>query len=106
MMLQISVMAEMVVATKDEHAAALGRRGGKARLVKMSAEERTRIAKLAATARWAKKAGPPAPTDPNNPGGPGRDQQHAEAGILLSPRRRPCATAPSPSSERSRALAA
>jgi len=40
-----------------EWAAANGRRGGKARLTKMTAEERTRVAKLAARARWTKKAG-------------------------------------------------
>lgn len=48
------------------------RKGGKARLTKMTAEERTRIAKLAAQARWAKKPDGPDPGDPKRPGG---DQQ-------------------------------
>ena len=79
-------MAENVATAKDEHAAALGRLGGKARLTKMTAEERSRIAKLAAEARWGKKAEAPDPTDPK---GPHRDQQGAEAGIMLSGRRKP-----------------
>jgi hypothetical protein len=40
---------------KDPAAAALGRKGGKARAGKMSASERSRIAKEAAQTRWAKK---------------------------------------------------
>ena len=52
---------------------------GRSRLTKMTAEERTRIAKLAAQARWGRKAEAPDPTDP---GGPHRDQQGAEAGIM------------------------
>jgi hypothetical protein len=55
------------------------RKGGKARLVKMTAEERTRIAKLAAAARWAKKAEAPDPTDPK---GPKREPQGGGSGIL------------------------
>jgi hypothetical protein len=46
---------------KDPAAVALGRRGGlkggKARAEKMPAKERSRIARLAAEARWAKKNG-------------------------------------------------
>jgi hypothetical protein len=80
---------------KDEHAAALGRRGGKARLVKMTAEERTRIAKLAAQARWGKKADAPEPPNPNGPGSPDRDRQGAEAGIMLNSRRKAAAAASS-----------
>jgi chitodextrinase len=55
------------------------RKGGKARLVKMTAAERSRIAKLAAEARWHKKADAPDPTDPQ---GPQRDRQGAEGGIM------------------------
>ena len=98
-------MAEQEAVAKDEHAVALGRRGGKARLTKMTAEERTRIAKLAAQARWGKKATPNAP-DPNHPKGPKRDGQWAEAGIMLSSRR-PAVGVPSTESKpRSRAIAA
>jgi hypothetical protein len=61
-----------------------GRRGGKARLVKMTSEQRSRIARLAAQARWGKKAGGPDPTDPN---GPGRDDQ-PKPGIMST--RKPC----------------
>jgi hypothetical protein len=42
---------------KDPAAVALGRKGGRARLKTMTAEERTRIARLAANARWTKKEG-------------------------------------------------
>lgn len=46
---------------KDPAAVDLGRRGGlkggKARAAKLSAEERSEIARKAATARWAKKPG-------------------------------------------------
>jgi hypothetical protein len=56
-----------------------GRRGGKARLTKMTAEERTRIARLAAQTRWAKKADAPDPTDPK---GPKRDQQPEGRSIM------------------------
>lgn len=37
---------------KDPAAAALGRKGGKARAAKMTAKRRAEIAKRAATARW------------------------------------------------------
>jgi len=37
---------------KDKAAVSLGRRGGKARAKKISKEERSRIAKKAARARW------------------------------------------------------
>ncbi len=47
----------MVVKRKNPAAVALGRRGGKARLKKMTAEERSRIARLAVQARWAKHKG-------------------------------------------------
>ncbi len=47
----------IVVKRKNPAAVALGRRGGKARLKKMTAEERSRIARLAAQARWAKHKG-------------------------------------------------
>ena len=40
---------------KNEAAAALGRKGGKARAEFMSAEKRAEIAKRAAAKRWAKK---------------------------------------------------
>jgi hypothetical protein len=39
---------------KDPHAVALGRKGGKARLQKMTSEQRKDIARKAVTARWAK----------------------------------------------------
>lgn len=41
---------------KDKAAQSLGRRGGKARAEKMSAERRAEIAKKAAAQRWAKKS--------------------------------------------------
>jgi len=40
---------------KDPHAVDLGRRGGKARAVKLTAEKRREIAGKAARARWAKQ---------------------------------------------------
>ena len=39
---------------KDKAAVSMGRRGGKARAEKMSAERRAEIAKNAATKRWSK----------------------------------------------------
>jgi hypothetical protein len=39
---------------KDPNAVALGRKGGKARLHKMTSEERKTIARNAVAARWAK----------------------------------------------------
>lgn len=50
---------EIVTESKNPAAVALGKlgglRGGKARAKKLSAEQRTAIARKAATARWAKK---------------------------------------------------
>ena len=40
---------------KDPHAVDLGRRGGKARAVELTAEKRREIAGKAARARWAKE---------------------------------------------------
>jgi hypothetical protein len=40
---------------KDPAAAALGRRGGKARAAKLSAKKRAEIARKAAASRWGKK---------------------------------------------------
>ncbi len=40
---------------KDPNAAALGRKGGKARASKLSAEKRSEIAKKAAEKRWKKQ---------------------------------------------------
>jgi hypothetical protein len=39
---------------KDPHAVALGRKGGKARIYKMTPERRSEIARKAVLARWAK----------------------------------------------------
>jgi hypothetical protein len=39
---------------KDPHAVALGRKGGKARIDKMTPERRSEIARKAVLARWAK----------------------------------------------------
>lgn len=41
---------------KNPAAVQLGRRGGKARLKKMTAAERSAVAKLGAAARWGKPA--------------------------------------------------
>lgn len=85
--LEVDGMADEAATAKDllaAHAAAMGRRGGKARLVKMTAEERTRIAKIAAQARWAKKAEAP---DPSDPKGPKRDERQGP-GIMST--RKPC----------------
>lgn len=60
-------MAQDTVA-KDPMAVEFGRRGGKARLTSMTAEERRRIARLAARARWGKKAETPTPP-PSGPNG-------------------------------------
>ena len=43
---------------KDPAAVQLGRRGGKARLKKMTAAERSKVAKMGAAARWLKPAAP------------------------------------------------
>lgn len=40
---------------RNRAAASLGQKGGKARAAKLSAEERSRIARLAAKARWSAK---------------------------------------------------
>lgn len=40
---------------KNAAAVSLGRKGGKARAEKLTAEQRSEIAKKAATTRWAKK---------------------------------------------------
>jgi hypothetical protein len=39
---------------KDPHAVALGRKGGKARLQRLTSEQRRDIARKAVAARWAK----------------------------------------------------
>jgi len=39
---------------KDPHAVALGKKGGKARIQKMTPEQRSEIARKAVLARWAK----------------------------------------------------
>jgi hypothetical protein len=39
---------------KDPNAVALGRKGGKARLQKLTPEQRSDIARKAVTARWAR----------------------------------------------------
>jgi hypothetical protein len=43
---------------KDKAAAELGRRGGKARAERMTAEQRAEAARKAAAARWAKSLAP------------------------------------------------
>jgi hypothetical protein len=40
---------------KDSAAVALGRKGGRARMKKMTSEQRTAVARPAANARWDKK---------------------------------------------------
>jgi len=40
---------------KNPHAAALGKKGGKARAAKLTPEERSKAARKAVQARWAKK---------------------------------------------------
>lgn len=42
----------------SRHLSKLGKKGGKARLQTMTAEERTEVARKAAQARWAKRKGP------------------------------------------------
>lgn len=66
-----------------------GRIGGLTRARKLTPEQRKEIARRAAHARWGKKEIAPEPTDPTDPHGPERDQQRAEAGIMLSGRRPP-----------------
>lgn len=53
----MDIRSELVMAKKrekDPHAVALGRRGGKARLQKMTPEKRREVARKAIAARWAK----------------------------------------------------
>jgi len=50
-----NVNAQMAKKEKDPNAVALGRKGGKARLHKLTSEERKSIARKAVTARWAKE---------------------------------------------------
>lgn len=83
------LMPDQTAVAKDPLAVEFGRRGGKSRLTKMTAEQRRESARRAAQARWGKKAAAPDPNNPNDPQGPGRDHQRAEAGIMLSSRRRP-----------------
>jgi hypothetical protein len=40
---------------KDPHAVALGRKGGRARASRLTANERRKIARKAAKARWARR---------------------------------------------------
>ncbi len=47
-------MAKTVKHSKDPAAVALGRKGGKARIAKLSKEERSRLARLAVQTRWAR----------------------------------------------------
>jgi hypothetical protein len=42
---------------KNPAAVALGRKGGRARMKKMTAEQRTKLAQQAANARWNKEKG-------------------------------------------------
>ena len=66
-----------------------GRLGGLTTARRLTPEQRRESARRAARARWGKKTGAPNPTpDPTDPKGPGRDHQGAEAGIMLSSRRR------------------
>lgn len=52
---QIYVLSAMAKRkAKDPHAVALGRKGGKARIKKMTPEQRREIARKAVIARWAK----------------------------------------------------
>ncbi len=48
---------------KNPYAVALGRRGGKARLRTMTREERVRVARQAALARWARAKGKKEPSE-------------------------------------------
>lgn len=45
--------------TKDKNAQELGKKGGKARAKKLTYQERKKIAKKGAEARWGKKKGKP-----------------------------------------------
>lgn len=85
-MLELSAMATNENdAVVSEWARNMGRRGGKARLTKMTADERTRIAKLAAETRWRRKTEP----DPTDPNGPNHDQRPIIRKIMLTSGRRP-----------------
>ena len=44
-----------VTKRRNPHAVALGRKGGKARLTKLTAEQRREIARKAARARWTRR---------------------------------------------------
>jgi hypothetical protein len=48
---------EVMAKRKNPAAVTLGKRGGKARLTKMTAEQRRVVAQTAAAARWKKKSG-------------------------------------------------
>ncbi len=50
----LATMAKTVKHHKDPAAVALGRKGGKARIAKLTKEERSRLARLAVQARWAR----------------------------------------------------
>lgn len=95
-------MAEKMAVAKDALAVEFGKRGARARMTKMTAEERRRVAKRAAQARWGKKADAP---NPDGPKGPNRDERRGP-GIMLSARRRPASASSDHLSGRSRAAAA
>ncbi len=52
---EVEEEAEVEDDGKDKAAQSLGKRGGKARAAKMTAKQRSAIAKKAAAARWTKK---------------------------------------------------
>jgi len=54
------------MSVKDPAAVTLGRRGGLARAARLTPEERTASAKLAARARWGVKRKPTRPKSPTN----------------------------------------
>lgn len=56
--IMIGAVPDAVDDGKNEAAADLGQRGGKARAASLSKEERAKIAHAGAKARWAKKADP------------------------------------------------
>ena len=102
-------MVVEILAMADETAkiitcADAGRIGGEARARKLTSEDRTRIAKLAAHARWARKLAAPDPTDPTDPQGPIRELQ--KSGILSSSRRPLVRVSVAPQIVRSHAAAA
>jgi hypothetical protein len=82
--LSISDLVEIEV---KKRLSANARRAGKARLTKMTAEERKRVAELGAEARWGKKIDAPDPKGPKGPKGPKPDQQPSRS-IMLN--RKPC----------------